>query len=54
MHVFLFQDEMNTWIGRLNAASGGEATSPSKSQTMPASSSEKATDKKGFLTMKKK
>ena len=46
---------MNFWIGRLNHASGTEAGSPTRAQTMPASGERKDEPKRrSFFTLGKK
>ncbi|XP_042895897.1 spectrin beta chain [Parasteatoda tepidariorum] len=56
---YLFQakddDEMNTWLQRLQAAFGSEGSAgPSRSQTLPAGEKKDEHKKKGFFTLKKK
>lgn len=55
---FLFQckdeAEMNSWIGRLNSATGTEPSSPTRAQTLPASSERGEQKKRSFFTLGKK
>jgi len=48
-------DEMNTWIGRINNAAGGEGGStPARAQTLPAQGARDEPKRRSFFTLGKK
>jgi len=59
---YLFQakddEEMNVWVGKLQAcatvAAAESSTGPSRAQTMPAQATKEEPKKRGFFTLKKK
>lgn len=53
--IVALQDEMNNWIGRINAAIGGDAaTSPARAQTLPAQGAREEPKRRSFFTLGKK
>lgn len=48
------QDEMTTWINKINNAVGGDASTPSRAQTLPAPGTREEPKRRSFFTLSKK